>query len=116
MKRFATKAAVHRDIALQHIHALFAQAERCFAENKALAHRYMRMARRIAMKYKMAFPLSLKRQICKHCHHYLVQGVNCRVRLTQGKVVYYCMDCKHFMRFPYNQRTSTKPVKGVVRA
>lgn len=116
MRHVSTKTAIHRDIALRHIHALFVQAERGFAENRELAHRYMRVARRIAMKYKVAFPTSLKRQICKHCHHYLVQGVNCRVRLTQGKVVYYCMDCRHFMRFPYHGRTSAKRIKRVIKA
>ncbi len=96
----AKKASEHRELAMEHIRSLFGQAERCSRDDTALANRYAQHAHRIAMKFKLKLPSLLKRCMCKHCHHYLRQGVNCRVRLTQGKVVYYCMDCRHFMRFP----------------
>jgi len=117
MKSFhARKSSEHRELAMEHIRSLFEQAERRFREDKALAHRYMQVAWRIAMKYKVKLPLALRRRICKHCHHYLQQGVNCRTRLTQGKVVYYCGDCRHFMRFPYSRQTAKMAAKPSLRA
>ena len=97
------KPKFHRDIALERIHELFEQAELQFKKSPELSHRYVHLARKIAMKYKVKFPKELKRRFCKHCYNYLVPSVNCRVRLTQKKVVYSCLNCKKFMRFPYSK-------------
>ncbi len=88
-----------RQIALSRIHELFSQAEITFKKNHQLADRYIQLARRISMRTKVRIPSSLKRRFCKHCHHYLQPGVNCRVRTRNKKAVYYCLDCRHYMRF-----------------
>lgn len=99
--RHNSKSKAFRDIAMDHIMNLFRQANIRFNEDSKLSHRYIKMAREIAMHYKIKLPKELKRKVCKHCHHYIVPGRNCRVRTQHGKVVYSCLDCKGLMRFPY---------------
>lgn len=87
-------------IAHERIATLFAEAEKIFAKDKDLAHRYVSLARKMAMKVKVKIPTELKRRFCKHCYRYLVPGVNARVRTRAGKVVISCLECKKFMRIP----------------
>lgn len=95
------KPKLYRDIANKRISELFEQAAFQFNKNPDLSDRYVEIARKIAMKYKVRIPKELKRRFCKHCHKYIVPGVNSRVRLTKQKVVYYCSNCRRYMRFPH---------------
>ena len=72
--------------------------------DKELAERYVKIARDIAKKFKVRIPASLKKKFCKHCGSYFRLGDNCRVRINEGKMVYYCKECKHYMRFPYKKK------------
>jgi len=89
-----------KKIALDRIKKLFEEAKGVFSENKALANRYVQLARTISMKAKVKIPSELKRRYCKYCHTYLVPGVNSRVRTREGKVVIACLECKRFVRIP----------------
>ena len=89
-----------REIAQERIKILFQQATAIFSNNPALAHRYITLARKIAMKVKARIPLEYKRRFCKHCYKYLQHGVNARVRTRKGKVIISCFECKKFMRIP----------------
>ncbi len=91
---------VQRDIATERIRILFQQAEEVFPKNKILAHRYVTLARKIAMKVKARIPLELKRKYCAHCYKFLMPGVNSRVRTRERKVIISCLECKKFMRIP----------------
>ena len=88
-------------IAKERIRILFAQARIRFNEDSKLSDRYVQLARKIAMRYKVKIPQILKRQFCKNCHKFLVPGVNLRIRLHKGRTIYYCLECRHFMRFPH---------------
>lgn len=88
-------------IALERINKLFEEAAKVFKNDKKLANRYVKIARKIGMKTKIRIPSKFKKRFCKHCLSYLVPGVNCRVRTKNGKLVYYCLECKRFMRYPY---------------
>ncbi len=90
-----------KKIASERVLILFNQAELKFHEDFSLSDRYVTLARKIAMKYKVKIPRELKRRFCKNCFKYLVPGNNCRVRLCQGKVVYTCLSCKNITRFSY---------------
>jgi len=87
-----------KKIALERIKVLFKEAAEVFPKNKALANRYVQLARNIAMKVKIRIPLEYRRRFCKHCHAYLVPGVNSRVRTRDGKVIISCLECKKFIR------------------
>tara|TARA_B100000315_G_C14243290_1_gene436305 strand:- start:303 stop:614 length:312 start_codon:yes stop_codon:yes gene_type:complete len=100
-KKFKGTKGQQKKLALAEISGIFDQAKAVFGEKPELAHKYAKKARRIALKYKIKLPLNLKRRICKNCHSYLVSGKNLRVRTRKGNVVYYCLECKKFMRVGY---------------
>lgn len=88
-----------KEIALERVKQLFKEADFVFKKNPERADRYVQLARKIAMKINLRIPRELKRRFCKHCNCYLKPGINCRVRTKNKKVVYYCKNCKKFMRF-----------------
>ncbi|MBI2142007.1 ribonuclease P [Candidatus Woesearchaeota archaeon] len=94
--------------AIKAVKELFLQAHDAFRQSPELADKYVRLARKIAMKSRARIPRELKRRHCRHCHRFLVPSSNCRVRLSGGKVVYYCLSCKHYMRFPYTREKKAK--------
>ncbi len=105
-RRYKEKSEALKKIALERVVKLFEEAAK--TKEQSLANRYVELARKISMRYKVRIPPKLKRRYCKHCHAYLVPSKNCRVRLTKKRVVYYCLSCKHFMRFPYLRKKQPK--------
>ena len=87
-----------KEIALERINILFEEAEKTFSKNKALANRYVSLARKIAMKTKVRIPPELKSKFCKHCYKFLKSGINSRIRTRAGKVIISCLECKKFKR------------------
>jgi len=102
-QRHIRKSKGLRRISLERIETLFEQARLRFKEDKSLSKRYVTLARKIAMKYKVSIPSKLKRQFCKKCGHFLVPSVNARVRLNKGKVVYLCLECRNIARVGYKK-------------
>ncbi len=90
------------------IENLFKQAKSVFSKNKTMANKLIKKARRIAMKMRLRIPSHIKRNFCKYCHSFLVPGQNLRVRTQQGKLVYYCLECKKHWRMPYKKSVVTK--------
>ena len=76
----------------------FKLAKEVFPDQKK-SNLYVHKARRLAMKYRLRLSSSLQKRFCKHCYCYLVPSVNCRVRTRDKKLVYYCLECKKYMRF-----------------
>jgi len=103
VRKHKQKSMKERKIALDRIETLFAEAEKEFNQHPELSNRYVELARKIAMKSKVRIRPELKKRFCKHCHSYLKPGVNCRVRLGGKHLVYYCQNCKKFMRFSYKK-------------
>ncbi len=87
-------------IAKERIKVLFQLAKESFKEDSNLSDKYIKLARRIAMKHKVRLGPEFKKKFCKNCHKYLLPGVNCRVRLHKHRLIYYCLSCRHFMRQP----------------
>lgn len=110
-RRYSKKPTKQKEIALDRIMTLFDEARQMFKKDKELANRYVNMARELSMKYKVPIPSRLKKQFCKHCKHFLFPPINCRVRLQKSKVVYSCLDCKHYMRFPYIREKKARKKK-----
>ena len=98
--RHSKKSSEHVSVAKDHVEKLFAQADEVFSDDSSLADRYVDLARKTAMKFKVKLRSEHKRKFCKHCYKYLRPGVNARVRNQAGKVVYTCFSCKKFSRFP----------------
>lgn len=102
-RKHKPKPLKQRKIALERIEKLFKEAEKAFKQEPKLSNRYVHLARKIAMKYKVKIRSPLKKRFCRHCYVYLKPGANCRVRLGKKQVVYYCLGCKKYMRFPYKK-------------
>lgn len=90
-----------REKAFLDVKALFELARTVFPKSKILANKNVKKARKLAMKHKLRLPRELKRSFCKNCYSLLVPSINLRVRLSGNKVIYYCLECKKYMRFPY---------------
>lgn len=92
---------LERKIARTRIDKLFTMAEKCaLSGNLGFSNRYVKLARRISMRYQVSIPSRFKRCFCKHCYSYMLPSVSCRVRIHKGKIVFYCFKCKKFFRFP----------------
>jgi len=103
MKRKSSKPAGQQRIALERISILFNEAKKMFPREPKYAHRYVQLARKIALKYKVKFAPEQKKKFCKKCQHFLVQGKNVRVRTQEGHLVYTCLDCENVMRYTYRE-------------
>jgi len=94
-------------IALERIHKLFKLARETIHKDKALAQRYVNIARRLAMAAKVRLPREYRRQVCRHCKSFILPGVNCRVRIQQRRephVVITCLECGKHVRIPLRKR------------
>ncbi|MBR9675582.1 ribonuclease P [Candidatus Woesearchaeota archaeon] len=95
-----------KKIAKKRIEDLLNQAKDVFSEDAALSNRYVELARKISMKSNVRFTSEQKRLFCKHCYTFLSPGINCRVRVRDKLIVYYCEACKKFSRFGYSRKPS----------
>ena len=99
MARYKEREKLKKHV-LERIKVLFREAKIQFKEGKQeLADRYVYLTRKAAMKVNLKLPKEIKRKFCKHCHKYIVPGVNARVRIHKNRVIYYCFNCKGYMRF-----------------
>lgn len=91
-------------IAHARLHILFNQAQDVYDEHPGLAHRYMEIARNIAMKVNLSVPTALRRRMCRNCGHYLAYGKNAQIRLDaeRGLKLIHCSDCGSIKRIPYS--------------
>jgi len=90
-----------KDMAHQRIHRLFELAANEFSTHPERSNRYVQLARRISMRYRVRMPARLKRRMCRHCHSYLVQGITARTRLQGTHITTTCLSCGKQMRIPY---------------
>lgn len=90
-----------RDIAEERVDALFEEArEAALAGETRRAHRYVELARRVAMRAQYPLPSRHRRRICGECYAYLLPGETARVRLRDGKVSATCHACGAVNRYP----------------
>ena len=104
-----------KKVARERIEELFKQAYEVFSDKKlgpSYSNRYIELARKIAMKHNIRFSSEQKKQFCKHCYTFLVPSINCRIRLNDSHVVYFCTKCKKYMRFPYIKEQKEKRRKA----
>jgi ribonuclease P protein subunit RPR2 len=93
----------NKQIALERVHRLFHLAKNIIHEDPDLAQRYVRIARRVAMRTRLKLPKEYRRFICRKCKSFILPGVNCRVRIQQRRethMVITCLICGKPARFP----------------
>ncbi len=87
-------------IAKERIAILFDEARKVAATEPDLARRYMKLAKRIAMRYNVRLG-KLRMRFCKHCYSFFLPGKTCSVRLEKGKINIKCLSCNKVIRYPY---------------
>ena len=97
-RSYSRKPSDTTEIAKTHITSLFEEAKK--TDDKRLQDRYVELARKIAMKFRISIPSEYKRRFCPHCYRYMIPGKNLRVRVHEHRVIYYCLECKKFWRKP----------------
>ncbi len=100
LNKFKTKKEKLKKQARNDISNFMKLAKESFKDDKSKSNMYVRKARRLAMKHNIRLNSFIKKKFCKYCYSYLVPGENLRIRTRDGKLVYYCLDCKKYMRFP----------------
>lgn len=108
VKFFRSKQKI---IARERIKNLISLAEKAFSKNPRVSDHYVELARKIAMKARVRIPSDIKKRFCKHCYKFLQPGVNCRVRTRNNKLIYYCLNCKEYMRFPFLKEKKLRKTK-----
>lgn len=83
-------------IAKERIGILFDEAAK--TTKKDLQKRYMKLAKKIGMRYNVRLE-ERKKKFCKHCFYYF--GSETRRRLKNGKLVIVCPGCKKITRYVY---------------
>lgn len=94
-----------KEIVKERVERLFQQAEMEYEEHPERSHRYVEIARKVAMKVNYSIPKRYRRRFCQHCYSYLMPGDNCKVRLDskhQEKVI-RCLECGESSRIPYQK-------------
>jgi ribonuclease P protein subunit RPR2 len=92
-----------KQIALKRVHKLFSLAKEVIREDPELAQRYVKIARRIAMRTQLRMPEEYRRLICRKCKSFILPGVNCRIRIQQRRephMVITCLNCGGHSRIP----------------
>ncbi len=77
------------------------EAGRKEAGDLELAHRAVRLARLIGMRYNLRLSPEQKLRQCRHCYAFLWPGRTARVRLRRGKLTVHCQLCGKQNRRPY---------------
>ncbi len=90
---------LERRIAKERIRILFEVMEKMKHEDYELARRYVELARRIAMKYRLKLPKRYKILFCKKCLYPYVEG-KFRVRVRKSRVIITCLNCGFERRIP----------------
>ena len=90
-------------IAKERIAILFDEAEKMVKEDPELAKRYMKLAKRIGMRYNVRLG-KLKRRFCKYCYNYFLSGKTCTQRLKNGRINIKCLSCNRVTRIIYKSR------------
>ena len=88
-------------IAEERINILFNRAEEEFTKHPERSDRYVEMARNIAKRYNMKMPAKWGKRFCRSCHHFLMPGLNCQIRLSNSSVVNKCLECGNINKIPY---------------
>ncbi len=92
-----------KKIARERIEILFEEAKEAFPENKKRADRYVELARKIAMRYRVKIPKKYRKRFCEECYSYIKPGANCEVEMDSGDkaLKWNCEECGHIKRYPY---------------
>ncbi len=117
-RKHAKKPEWQLSIAKERIGRLFALAESEFDSHPERSHKYVLLARKLAMRYNIRLPRELRRRSCRKCFKYLKPTITCRIRTSasQQAVIITCLECGNIMRFPYRKEKSAEKSRRAAKA
>ncbi|MEM1578426.1 MAG: ribonuclease P protein component 4 [Archaeoglobaceae archaeon] len=92
-----------RAIAMERISYLIERAEKFKLIDYELSRRYIELAKRIAMRYRVRIPRKYRIYFCKKCL-YPYRGGKFRVRINKSAVIVTCLNCSYVRRFQLRDR------------
>ncbi len=93
------------EIAKERIDKLFVMAEKAAAEGDfAHADRYVEMAWKIKLKFRIRLTSYQKRLFCRKCLKFLADGKTGRYRTLNKQLVITCLSCKETKRIPLTKK------------
>jgi ribonuclease P protein subunit RPR2 len=98
------KPKAQKTIGEERIMQLFGMAGSEFKKHPERSAKYVRLARKIAMRYNIKTPRELRGKFCKKCFSYLVQGANSTRRVRGKTLVVTCLKCGNSARHPLGRR------------
>jgi ribonuclease P protein subunit RPR2 len=98
-KIFKKNKLNYKKIAEKRIEQLLKEAEANKKNHPERSDRYAELAYKLKLKYKIKLCPELKRRICKKCHHYMIPGKTCSIRIHNSKIIYTCKNCGDIRRF-----------------
>lgn len=100
-KRKITKEK-NRNIAKKRIDELFSLLKEI--KYAQFFDRWVELALLLSRKNQIRLGKHQKLRYCRNCKRALVYGRNCRIRLKNGKITIYCLECKNFNRYPFSKK------------
>ena len=94
-------------IAKERVFYLIKRAEEWKNIDYKLARRYVELARKIAMRYRVRIPKELKATYCKSCL-YPYEAGRFRARIRKKRVIITCLNCGYERRIPIVTRSGNK--------
>jgi len=96
---------LEKEIAMERIEFLIRRAENFKNKDYKLARRYVEIAKKISMKYRVRIPKHLKMIFCKKCL-YPYKSDKMRVRIKKSRVIITCLNCGYERRIPIRPKRS----------
>jgi len=89
--------------ALREINGLFSKAKEIIKQDERMAARYIKKAKRIAMRHNLRMPREIRKRFCRRCYSLFTLN-NSKTRIKHGFIVIHCLKCGRIYR--YKPRTS----------
>ncbi len=87
-----------KSIAVERMYTLFSEASSEFSLHPERSHKYIQIILKLAAKAGVRIPRKFRSNYCRKCKIYLSSGANSKVRTRNGKLIVFCMRCKHYRR------------------
>lgn len=100
-EKFRSIKKTKQNLASKRIQELFVQADLFFSQNPKYSNNCVKLARKISLKNKVSFTKEQKILFCKKCQSYLKPSKTSRLRVSRGKIIVLCLNCKHISRYVY---------------
>ena len=93
------------ELVLERMNWLLELAEKNIKTHLERTKRYVSLARKLSLRYKVDIPEKFKKRICKVCNTMWIPGFNVKVKINKRtKAVEYLCKCGSLRRFGYAKR------------